>query len=666
MPRKPQGENARTAYIAEKFVAEAQRRKLDGNALLQKPKKNAKRKLVENYLSRQFAALDPDEKRRYQYIAEKKWPLWFERCNAEVELDHFFPGPERVVEFEFDHFQKDKRYDPGRNRFLAKERALDSQTKQRVEDFRQKIRRSRGLCQPSAPGPIEIPDNGSGGLGNLNMAGATDIAKQEEPSRLGPAPGTWKYHRHIYRRRVNQGNYLRIQVIMYRLTDDADRTLSTMVLKKEQGVSNIACNPGKQGPSNEEGQIHTQLYAACPRYVVTLFNQSFEKEDDILNPANLHPKQRKPVQKTFKRLLTEWIPHGTLFDFISTYLTSGHLIPEPFIWYCFKVLVEVALVCWNGHAGRGVKEGWEHIVNTDIKPDNVWLCAPDPLEPMAWARRYPKPKVGDFGMSYKTHHGLDDRNHARRHRRRANPPDFRGFGTTGHMPPELLHRNAAKLTKNYRHNPTRAQHTVDRLDALLPSTPLPWPNPWPADIPAPDTSGAHSWTMVWQIGTTVWCLLATMPVGGIGGIGVGNNGAGLLFPHDVAVDFSGPERDRPARGGGGDGGVESGGGHLLHALRPAYSGRLVELAFRCLAPMPAGRVGLEELWEEVCAGCEDVGGQFPDAAGDGRPPGADGIGGPGGDEGEEEDGVRLLPNAVGFVPDKYPLGRNVLNDVSPY
>lgn len=38
------GENARTAYIEEKFAQEARRRNYDVNALLQKPKKNERRK----------------------------------------------------------------------------------------------------------------------------------------------------------------------------------------------------------------------------------------------------------------------------------------------------------------------------------------------------------------------------------------------------------------------------------------------------------------------------------------------------------------------------------------------------------------------------------------------------------------------------------------------
>lgn len=58
--------------------------------------------------------------------------------------------------------------------------------------------------------------------------------------------------------------------------------------------------------------------------------------------------------------------------------------------YCFRAVTENALVCWNGHVGKGADPWWEHVVNCDIKPDNVFLGEPDPREPMVWARRYPQ------------------------------------------------------------------------------------------------------------------------------------------------------------------------------------------------------------------------------------------------------------------------------------
>ncbi|KAL1628777.1 hypothetical protein SLS54_001465 [Diplodia seriata] len=570
MPRRTQGQNARTAYIEEKFAEEAQRRKYNAESLLKKPKTNAKRKLVENQLCRQFATAGPREKQYYQYIAEKKWPLWFERCNAQVGLNHFFPGPERVIQFEHNHFTQNKRYDPPRS------------------------------------------------FGNLNLEDARANA-EGEPSKFKnvPVTGTWKFHRHIFRKRNRENTFLSLQVLIYRRTDDSDRTTDTIVLKKEQAmVKDLSVNPGRNTISHEEGQVHSMLYSACPRYVVALFDQSLNSM--LINQGD---DSKKPRRRGIKRLLTEWVPHGHLAAFLNYYLESDHLVPEPFIWYCFKVLTEVALVCWNGQASATMAPGWEHIVNTDIKPDNVWLGAPDPTEPMEWARRYPQPKVGDFGMAYRTHHGLDDRNNEDPQRRRVNPPDFRGWGTRGHMPPEMFYRNA-KDNLHYGHDPARAQQTVDRLNAILPHTPLPWPNPWPADVP-PDNSGVHSWTMVWEIGMIIWCMLATMAYGSRG------VGQGKDYNLDIIVDFSGgPRHDLPPR-------MESGG----NPLRPAYSGRLVELAFRCLEVLPTDRIDLAELWKEVCEGCDDVGAQFVDA-----------------------NGNRTWPNPVTYVPDKYPLGQNVLND----
>lgn len=53
------------------------------------------------------------------------------------------------------------------------------------------------------------------------------------------------------------------------------------------------------------------------------------------------------------------------------------------------MFVEVALVCWNGHAGRGLQAGWDRIVNLDIKPDKIFIDVNDTTEPMLWARQYP-------------------------------------------------------------------------------------------------------------------------------------------------------------------------------------------------------------------------------------------------------------------------------------
>lgn len=125
--------------------------------------------------------------------------------------------------------------------------------------------------------------------------------------------------------------------------------------------------------------------------------------------------------------------------------------------------------------------------------------------------------------------------------------------------------------------------------------------------------------MVWQIGMTLWCLMAGERRGGYD-----------ERAREFAVDFADDGRDAPAR-------------HppARHPLRPAYSGRLVELAYQCMAFSPEARIGLEDLWGEVLDGCAHVGDVFAEAAG--MPP------------------PRLPgPNGVSVVPDKYPIGAQVL------
>lgn len=389
----------------------------------------------------------------------------------------------------------------------------------------------------------------------------------------------------------------------------------TIVLKRERRSEHSRMNPGGHRLSKEEGRAHKLLHDACPQYVVGFIHHSLEKERDH--------------NCLTKRIMTDWVPHDTLWTLIErVYRRRRHLIPEPFIWYCFKVLTEVSLVCWNGHAGRGLRPGWKHMVNTDLKPTNIWLDRPDPEEPLVWARRYPKPKVGDFGMAWTTHHGLDDRKHKREHRRRVNPPDFQRYGTPSHMPPESLSRVAWKLQNNG-YNAARVRPTIDRLNADLPHTPLPWPNPWPANVP-PDNSGIHSWTMVWEIGMTIWCMLATW----------GESGSNYdpTQPQDIVVDYSQVPggADLPPREN-----FHTRDPRFHLPLRPAYSGRLVELVYQCMTFYPPDRNSLEDLWDEVMDGCNDIGHQYA---------------------GRENDPAPSGPNAVSFVPDKYPLGQNVLHN----
>ncbi|KAL1630605.1 hypothetical protein SLS54_000476 [Diplodia seriata] len=136
-----------------------------------------------------------------------------------------------------------------------------------------------------------------------------------------------------------------------------------------------------------------------------------------------------------------------------------------------------------------------------------------------------------------------------------------------------------------------------------------------------EDASVHSWTMVWQIGMLMWCMLST-----------NSTGSSNRQQNQIVVDFSdsGGSRDLPAR--------ETIRGS---SMRPAYSGRLVELVYQCLAFLPQDRIGLEELFDQAVEGCNDMAALF---------------------DGLETAPPPAGPNGVSFVPDKYPVGQNVLND----
>lgn len=117
-PKRTRGrtllQNARNAFIEEQFPDEARRRNLDPQVIWSKRKKDSRRERIVKSCSARFPFLNAQGKRWYQYQVEKKWPFWFERPNGEVETRHLDPGPERTVEFELDHFSRNKKGDPRR------------------------------------------------------------------------------------------------------------------------------------------------------------------------------------------------------------------------------------------------------------------------------------------------------------------------------------------------------------------------------------------------------------------------------------------------------------------------------------------------------------------------------------------------------------------------
>jgi serine/threonine protein kinase len=68
-------------------------------------------------------------------------------------------------------------------------------------------------------------------------------------------------------------------------------------------------------------------------------------------------------------------------------------MPEPFIWHVFECLCTAGLLLDGGAAERNPM--WKTVVNRDLRPINIFLALSDAHR----FRRYPIPKIGDFGLA---------------------------------------------------------------------------------------------------------------------------------------------------------------------------------------------------------------------------------------------------------------------------
>ncbi|KAF1355281.1 kinase-like domain-containing protein [Delphinella strobiligena] len=133
------------------------------------------------------------------------------------------------------------------------------------------------------------------------------------------------------------------------------------------------------------------------------------------------------------RYVSDYCEKGDLQCLIDKHL-SNHPdkvkpIPEAFLWYCFESLAIAAQDIESPPSlkpSRG-EPARSQVVHQDIKPENIFLTAPDP----EYFPFYPVVKLADFGGARLTHPGESFR---------TNPTSFRGDTHTEEFdPPELFH-----------------------------------------------------------------------------------------------------------------------------------------------------------------------------------------------------------------------------------
>ena len=67
-------------------------------------------------------------------------------------------------------------------------------------------------------------------------------------------------------------------------------------------------------------------------------------------------------------------------------------LPEPYIWFVFKALVDACLVLQQGRSDKPIN-GWRPITHLDIKPDNIFLAR-------FQGERWLVPVLADLGLSF--------------------------------------------------------------------------------------------------------------------------------------------------------------------------------------------------------------------------------------------------------------------------
>ena len=169
---------------------------------------------------------------------------------------------------------------------------------------------------------------------------------------------------------------------------------------------------------------------------------------------------RLEVQKY--RMFLAYAPHGDLNDLIQRHAKANVLIPEAFILYIFKALIDTCLTMKRGGAGTTLDQSWEQIVHRDLKPENVFLGE----NHAASFPAYPQPKLADFGLAVVTTPADP-----------ANPGMYAiNVGTEGYIPPEQI---------SFLNPDTRVP--VDNFRLLSPCN-------------------------IWGVGATILCLLQNRPL----------------------------------------------------------------------------------------------------------------------------------------------------------
>ncbi|KAF1848772.1 uncharacterized protein K460DRAFT_375557 [Cucurbitaria berberidis CBS 394.84] len=152
-------------------------------------------------------------------------------------------------------------------------------------------------------------------------------------------------------------------------------------------------------------------------------------------------------------IFSDYAPHGDLYQLINNHARASKVVPEHFIWYVFKQLVDALTtletgVCKEMDSGptTGQEDRWQPILHLDIKSGNVLLASPDPTY-----KSYRQPVLTDFDCSTRLSNNPI--------KRKEQMKNARGYGTRCWQAPEHAYEHVH--TKHYTPSTWDLNHRTD-------------------------------------------------------------------------------------------------------------------------------------------------------------------------------------------------------------
>ncbi|PSN73839.1 kinase-like protein [Corynespora cassiicola Philippines] len=217
---------------------------------------------------------------------------------------------------------------------------------------------------------------------------AGDIAHVNAHTVSTGMQGGWRFAKTLHQNK-NSYTFHRIVHLYVRL-DDKDNIIDRIAVKVQGSMTDEAA----QRDNEEEYFYHKMLSDKnCP-YIIKTYGVSL---------------RQRPTPPSLGYIYTEYAAFGDLFTLLKGLFEDLPQLPEPFIWFVFRALLETVFVM---HSGRvitwdypdemektikndkiQIDEDWEPLMNPDIKLMNVVLSDPGTIFPA-----YLTPKMLDFGL----------------------------------------------------------------------------------------------------------------------------------------------------------------------------------------------------------------------------------------------------------------------------